>query len=86
MGTIIWLTGIYIGVLWILLLDDNLKILDFGLSKKITPAIRRKWDNAPNMKVTYFMLKKGLQKYGISVQYYLFMHLYYLFIVHSLLL
>ena len=48
--------------------DDNLKILDFGLSKKITPAIRRKWDNAPNMKVTYFMLKKGLKKYGISVQ------------------
>jgi serine/threonine protein kinase len=47
--------------------DDNLKILDFGLSKKITSTIRRKWDNAPNMKVTYFMLKKGLKKYGIIV-------------------
>jgi len=48
--------------------DDNLKILDFGLSKKITPAIRRKWDGEPNMKVTYFMLKKGLKKYGIIVE------------------
>jgi len=47
--------------------DDNLKIIDFGLSKKITPAIRRKWDNAPNTKVTYHMLKKGLKKYGIHI-------------------
>jgi tRNA A-37 threonylcarbamoyl transferase component Bud32 len=48
--------------------DDNLKILDFGLSKKITSTIRRKWDNAPNMKVTYFMLKKGLKKYNIIIK------------------
>jgi tRNA A-37 threonylcarbamoyl transferase component Bud32 len=48
--------------------SDNLKILDFGLSKKITPAVRRKWGSSPNLKITHFMLKKGLKKYGIIVK------------------
>tara|TARA_B110000977_G_scaffold125010_1_gene160056 strand:+ start:675 stop:1190 length:516 start_codon:yes stop_codon:yes gene_type:complete len=48
--------------------EDNLKIIDFGLSKKITPAVRKKWDNAPNVKVTLRLLKRGLKKYGIHVK------------------
>jgi serine/threonine protein kinase len=48
--------------------DDNLKIIDFGLSKKITPAVNRKWAGEPNVKVTYHMLKKGLNKYGIQIK------------------
>ena len=53
-----------------LMLDkhDNLKIIDFGLSKKITPAVNRKWAGEPNVKVTYHMLKKGLNKYGIQIK------------------
>jgi serine/threonine protein kinase len=47
--------------------DDGLKILDFGLSKEITPAIRKKWQGEPNKRVTLFMMKKGLRKYNINV-------------------
>lgn len=47
--------------------DDCLKILDFGLSKEITPAIRKKWKGEPNKRVTLFMMKKGLRKYNINV-------------------
>lgn len=47
--------------------DDNLQIIDFGLAKKITPAVRKKWKGEPNVKVTLFMMKKGLRKYGIDV-------------------
>ncbi len=52
-----------------LMLDHNdcLKILDFGLSKEITPAIRKKWQGSPNKRVTLFMMKKGLRKYNINV-------------------
>lgn len=47
--------------------DDKLQIIDFGLAKKITPAVRKKWDGCPNVKVTLFMLKKGLQNYQINL-------------------
>lgn len=47
--------------------NDNLFLLDYGLSKEITPAVAKKWNREPNMKVTHYMLKKGLAKYGIRV-------------------
>lgn len=47
--------------------DDELQIIDFGLAKKITKKVRAKWDGEPNMKVTLFMLRKGLRKYKIDV-------------------
>ena len=47
--------------------NDQLQIIDFGLAKKITPAVRKKWKGEPNMKVTLFMMKKGLRKYGIHM-------------------
>ena len=47
--------------------DDNLKIIDFGLSKTITKAVRKKW-GSPNVKVTLRLLKRGLKKYGIHVE------------------
>lgn len=47
--------------------EDKLQIIDFGLAKKITPAVRKKWDGCPNIKVTLFMLKKGLKKYKINL-------------------
>jgi len=52
-----------------LMLDNNeqLKIIDFGLAKEITDTVRKKWDGKPNVKVTLFMLKKGLRKYKINV-------------------
>jgi tRNA A-37 threonylcarbamoyl transferase component Bud32 len=52
-----------------LMLDDRdqLYILDFGLSKEITPAVRKKWEGEPNIRVTLHMLRKGLRKYNIDV-------------------
>ena len=52
-----------------LMLDDRerLHILDFGLSKEITPAVRKKWNDEPNIRVTLHMLRKGLRKYKIDV-------------------
>ena len=52
-----------------LMLDeyDELKILDFGLSKDITDKVRKKWDGEPNKRVTLHMLRKGLRKYKIDV-------------------
>ena len=47
--------------------DDHLKILDFGLSKEITQSVDRKWKGEPNIKVTLFMLKKGLAKFKIKI-------------------
>lgn len=47
--------------------EDQLKILDFGLAKEITPKVRKKWDGEPNMRVTLHMLRKGLRKYKINV-------------------
>jgi predicted Ser/Thr protein kinase len=47
--------------------EDNLKIIDFGLSNKITKAVRKKW-GTPNVKVTLRLLKRGLKKYGIHVK------------------
>lgn len=46
---------------------DELQILDFGLSKEITPKVKQKWKGEPNMRVTLFMLRKGLRKYKIHV-------------------
>ena len=48
--------------------DDNLHILDFGLAKEITKSVSKKWKGRPNVKVTLFMLRKGLKKYGIDVR------------------
>ena len=52
-----------------LMVDSNgcLRIIDFGLSKKITKAVRKKWEGHPNIKVTLFMIKKGLRKYNIHI-------------------
>ena len=52
-----------------LMLDDfdELKILDFGLSKEITDKVRKKWNGEPNIRVTLHMLRKGLRKYRINV-------------------
>ena len=47
--------------------ENRLKIIDFGLAKKITSAVRKKWSGHPNIKVTLFMLKKGLRKYKINL-------------------
>jgi len=47
--------------------DGCLRIIDFGLAKKITKAVRKKWDGQPNIKVTLFMIKKGLRKYNIHL-------------------
>tara|TARA_B110000091_G_scaffold209615_1_gene251097 strand:- start:594 stop:1127 length:534 start_codon:yes stop_codon:yes gene_type:complete len=47
--------------------ENRLKIVDFGLAKKITPKVRKKWSGHPNIKVTLFMLKKGLRKYKINL-------------------
>ena len=47
--------------------NDKLFLLDYGLSKEITPAVAKKWNREPNMKVTHYMLKKGLAKYGIRI-------------------
>lgn len=47
--------------------QDELRIIDFGLAKKITAAVRKKWQGQPNIKVTLFMLKKGLAKYKIKI-------------------
>ncbi len=47
--------------------DDNLFLLDYGLSKEITKSVDKKWNHEPNMKVTHYMLKKGLAKYGIRI-------------------
>ena len=52
-----------------LMLDDsdNLKIIDFGLAKRINDKIRRQWNGEPNIRVTLFMLRKGLRRYKINV-------------------
>lgn len=46
---------------------DELQIIDFGLSKEITPKLRKKWQGEPNIRVTLHMLRKGLRKYKINV-------------------
>jgi tRNA A-37 threonylcarbamoyl transferase component Bud32 len=46
---------------------DKLQIIDFGLSKEITPKVRKKWQGEPNIRVTLHMLRKGLRKYKINV-------------------
>lgn len=46
---------------------DELRLVDFGLSKKITPAIAKKWDHEPNVRVTLHMLRKSLRKYKINI-------------------
>lgn len=52
-----------------LMLDrsDNLKIIDFGLAKRIDDKTRKKWNGEPNIRVTLFMLRKGLRRYKINV-------------------
>ena len=47
--------------------QDELQIIDFGLSKEITPKVRKKWQGEPNIRVTLHMLRKGLRKYKINV-------------------
>lgn len=47
--------------------DDRLYIIDFGLAKEITPAVRKKWNGAPNINVTLRMLRNGLKKYKLTV-------------------
>jgi tRNA A-37 threonylcarbamoyl transferase component Bud32 len=47
--------------------NDELRILDFGLSKEINDKVRKKWEGEPNIRVTLHMLRKGLRKYGIHV-------------------
>jgi tRNA A-37 threonylcarbamoyl transferase component Bud32 len=47
--------------------DDRLYIIDFGLAKEITPAVRKKWKGAPNINVTLRMLRNGLKKYKLNV-------------------
>jgi len=52
-----------------LMLNDNdeLRIIDFGLAKKIDKKVLNKWKNQPNIEVTMHMLIKGLRKYKIYV-------------------
>lgn len=47
---------------------DELKIIDFGLSKKIDKKLRKKWGDYPNNEVTLFMMRKELKKYNIHIQ------------------
>lgn len=47
--------------------NDQLQIIDFGLSKKITAAVRKKWDGEPNIKVTLRLLRNGLKKYNLNI-------------------
>lgn len=53
-----------------LMLDNNdeLKIIDFGLAKKIDGKLRKKWGEYPNKEVTLFMMRKELRKYNIHIQ------------------
>ncbi len=53
-----------------LMLDENdeLKIIDFGLAKKIDRHVRKKWGDTPNKEVTLFMMRKELRKYNIHIQ------------------
>jgi tRNA A-37 threonylcarbamoyl transferase component Bud32 len=46
---------------------DELRIIDFGLAKKIDKKLRKKWNNQPNIEVTMHMLIKGLRKYKINI-------------------
>tara|TARA_B110000008_G_scaffold279918_1_gene329623 strand:- start:11614 stop:12129 length:516 start_codon:yes stop_codon:yes gene_type:complete len=46
---------------------DELRILDFGLSKEITPSVSKKWNGEPNVRVTLHMLRKSLRKYKINI-------------------
>lgn len=48
--------------------DDQLKIIDFGLAKKIDAKLRKKWGEYPNKEVTMFMMRKELRKYNIHIQ------------------
>ena len=48
--------------------DDQLKIIDFGLAKKIDSKVRKKWGEYPNKEVTLFMMRKELRKYNIHIQ------------------
>lgn len=52
-----------------LMLNDNdeLRIIDFGLAKKIDKKVLKKWKNQPNIEVTMHMLIKGLRKYKIHI-------------------
>jgi len=47
--------------------QEELRILDFGLAKKIDTKVLKKWKNHPNIEVTLHMLKKGLRKYNILI-------------------
>ena len=47
--------------------EDQLNVIDFGLAKEITDKVRKKWKGEPNVKVTLYMMKKGLRKYKINV-------------------
>ena len=46
---------------------DELRIIDFGLAKKIDKKLRKKWNDHPNIEVTMHMLIKGLRKYKINI-------------------
>ena len=48
--------------------EDQHKIIDFGLAKKIDKKLRKKWGEAPNREVTKFMMRKELRKYNIHIQ------------------
>lgn len=47
--------------------NDELRIIDFGLAKEITPKVRSKWQDEPNIRVTLHMMRKGLRKYNIHI-------------------
>jgi len=47
---------------------DELRIIDFGLAKKIDNKLRKKWNDHPNIEVTLHMLIKGLRKYKINIK------------------
>ena len=46
--------------------SGRIVIIDYGMSKKITPALRKKAPEGPNIKYTWNMLKRSLKHRGIK--------------------
>lgn len=46
--------------------DGIVYLLDYGMSKKITPKIKSKWGQSPNTALTLFMMKRSLRHHSIA--------------------
>lgn len=46
--------------------SGKMYLLDYGMSKKITPALTKKWGPSPNHKTTLFMMKRSFRHNNIE--------------------